>query len=535
MYNNLLRPVTCLYIIIYARLSKEEENKSKEEKSKSIRNQINICKEYIEDEIKKYPNCKFNIVAELYDDGISGTTFNRNAFNNVIKMLNNKSANMLITKDLSRFGREHINADNYIEKWFPEHNIRYVAILDGVDTYDKDNSNNDMTPIKNWMNEMYAKNTSRSIKKTFKNKMKKGEWIGGEPPLGYQIDPITKGNLILEPKGAEVVKLIYNLAKENKCLNEITDTLNRKKIPIPTIIKGNKRNLNPKFINLWSNSTVKKILQNEMYLGHIIQGKTTKLNFKSKKIIYLPKEDWIVVKNKIPPIIDEVTYNTAQLLFKSNKNKTKKSNEYLLKGLIRCAECNHSIGIQHYSNRKKNYTICNYYRKYGTKQKVCTAHRYTYEKIEELVLTNIKEKCLSCIDSTNFINILKNNDKTKQQINDLKIKIKKSNKNIKKLEKQIDIIYEDKLNEKIDIEQYNRMTQSKKNNIILEKINIINLKKSLNKLNNGDLQKDIYEKKVNDFLALKINPKLIILKLIDVIYLNENGTINIHYKIKKPT
>ena len=160
LYDNLLRQVTVLYIIIYARLSKEEKDKqTPEEQSKSIQNQIEICHEYIEEEKKEYPNCQFVIVEELYDDGVSGTTFDRDDFNKLVKLIESKKANMVITKDLSRLGRDHIETDNYIEKWFPEHNVRYVSILESVDTYDSENTSNDIAPIINWSNDQFAKTT----------------------------------------------------------------------------------------------------------------------------------------------------------------------------------------------------------------------------------------------------------------------------------------------------------------------------------------------------------------------------------------
>ena len=336
LYDNLLRQVTVLYIIIYARLSKEEKDKqTPEEQSKSIQNQIEICHEYIEEEKKEYPNCQFVIVEELYDDGVSGTTFDRDDFNKLVKLIESKKANMVITKDLSRLGRDHIETDNYIEKWFPEHNVRYVSILESVDTYDSENTSNDIAPIINWSNDQFAKTTSKKIRKEFKKMMLKGQWTGGEPPLGYQKDPNDKHHFIIEETGAEIVKRIFELALEGKTSNEISAILIKEKVPIPTLIKGYKRRLNEDLKELWSEDTIRSILQNEMYLGHMVQGKTTRLNYKSKKIIYLPKSDWIKIKHTHQPIIDKKDFDSVQLLIKSNKNKTTASYDYLLKGLIK--------------------------------------------------------------------------------------------------------------------------------------------------------------------------------------------------------
>lgn len=536
MYDNFFKEVKILLIIIYARLSKEEQGKSKEEQSQSINNQIEICKEFIEEEMQEYPDIQFKIVAELYDDGITGTTFNRDSFNKAIKMLETKQATMLITKDLSRFGREHIDADNYIERWFPEHNIRYVAILDDVDTYMPDNTNNDMTPMKNWMNEMLAKNTSRSVKRTFKTKMRNGIWTGGEPPLGLQHHPTEKGVLIIEPVGNEIVKRTFKLAKEGNNLEEISRIYTEEKVPIPTVVKGNKRNMNLDIIDVWSPETIKRILTNKMYLGYMVQGKTTTLSHKSNKIIYLDEKDWIVVPNKVPQTIDQETFDIVQGLLKTNKNKTLKSHDYLLKGLIKCKECNHAIGIQHFSDRKgaNNYTTCNYYRKYGKKKDVCTAHRQRYDELEKLVLKNIKQECLQYVDSTNFAEKLKNESESKQLQTDIKLKIDKCERTISKLNNQIDIIYNDRLEGIISEEEYLRRSESKHEAIETEKNNLERYKKDLEDVKNKNIVEPNYTKIVKEFLALKKPTKILITQLIDVIYLSEDGTIDIHYKVKNP-
>ncbi len=534
MYDNFMNQVKKLDVIIYARLSKEEEGKTEKEQSQSIQNQIEICREFIEEERQEYSDIEYRILDSLYDDGISGTTFNRNSFNKVIKILEAKKANMLITKDLSRLGREHINADNYIEKWFPERNIRYVAILDGVDTYMQDNVNNDITPIKNWMNEMYAKNTSKAIKRTFKTKRNKGLWTGGEPPLGYIVDPQQKGKIIIDTNTAEIVKKIFYLAKEGKKEKEIATILMTERIPIPTILKGNKRHLNQKLMNIWSRRTIRTILQNEMYLGHMVQGKTIKLNFKSNKKIYLPPKDWIKIKYTHEPIIDQQTFDIVQSLIKSNKNITQNSYPFLLKGMIKCAECNHTIGIQHYKNRNINYTICNYYRKYGKKQNLCTAHRQNYNELEKLVLKNIQNECLKYIDQTNFIDLLKHAHQEKYQYSEIKLKIEKCYHNMHVYTNQMDLIYEDKIKEIISEEQYLRFIQKKQECLEIEKYKLEQYQKELETIEQNIQIEPDYTKIINEFLSLKNPSKLLITELIDSIYLQEDGTIHIYYKIKNP-
>ena len=303
MYDNYFHIVDTFSIIIYTRLSKEEIGKSKEEQSKSIKNQIEICRRYIEDEEKNYPNCKFQIIAILKDDGISGTTFDRTDFKKLLQLIEEKKANMVITTDLSRLGRNHVKTDDFLEEWFPEHNVRYVSIVESVDTY-ADCVSNDIAPIINWSNEHFAKLTSKKIKGRFQLLRKEGKWTGGEPPFGYKIDKENPYHFVVDEESAEIVKRIFSLFLSNHTIFEIANILTNENVPIPTVMKGIRRNLNTELKELWKEETIKNILTNEMYLGYMIQGKTTRLNHKSKKIIYLPKEQWVRVKGTHEAIID---------------------------------------------------------------------------------------------------------------------------------------------------------------------------------------------------------------------------------------
>ena len=186
---------------------------------------------------------------------------------------------------------------------------------------------------------------------------------------------------------------------------------------------------------------LRDLLKNEMYKGTMVQCKTTTLSHKSKKIIYLPKDEWIRVTNKVPPIIEEKQFDNVQLLIGTNKNTTINSHNYILKGILKCSECHHTIGIQNYNNRKNNYTICNYYRKYGKRKEVCTAHRFIYEDLEKLVFKSIKKECLQYVNETNFAFKLKEKKQSKETQTNLKLKIDKSKREITKLNKDLDKMY----------------------------------------------------------------------------------------------
>ncbi len=527
MYDNFFRFIKEIHYIIYTRLSKEEQGKSREDQSRSIKNQITVCQNYMEEEKRTYPNCIFKEVAILKDDGVSGTTFNREDFHKLVTLIEQKQANMVITKDLSRLGRDHIQTDDYLEKWFPEHNVRYVSVMENIDTY-VDSISNEIAPIINWSNENFARQTSKKIKKTFKEYRKDGKWTGGEIPLGYRKDPHDKYHFMIDEQGKEIVERIFHLALNHNSLDKIVKILTEENVPLPSAIKKNKRKLN---INMWSTKTVKSILQNEMYLGHMVQGKTTRLNHKSKKIIYLEKANWDIVKNTHEAIIDQETFQNVQLLLKANKNKTIHSYDYLLKGLIKCKECKHSISIQSYPKRKACYTVCNYYRKYGSKKEVCTAHRFNYLELEKLVLTQIKEDCFKYLDKDKLMEILTNYQEHLPIIYDIKRNIEKSKQEIRKLDNQIKEIYNDKLEGIITKEQYQNITKSKYETLEYEKKKISRYQNQLKETEKNN-QKQNEKKIIQEVLSL--NNKLLILNLIDVIYLGQNGHIHIYYKIQKP-
>jgi DNA invertase Pin-like site-specific DNA recombinase len=532
MYDNYFHIVDTFSIIIYTRLSKEEIGKSKEEQSKSIKNQIEICRRYIEDEEKNYPNCKFQIIAILKDDGISGTTFDRTDFKKLLQLIEEKKANMVITTDLSRLGRNHVKTDDFLEEWFPEHNVRYVSIVESVDTY-ADCVSNDIAPIINWSNEHFAKLTSKKIKGRFQLLRKEGKWTGGEPPFGYKIDKENPYHFVVDEESAEIVKRIFSLFLSNHTIFEIANILTNENVPIPTVMKGIRRNLNTELKELWKEETIKNILTNEMYLGYMIQGKTTRLNHKSKKIIYLPKEQWVRVKGTHEAIIDEKTFQMAQLLFQGTKNQTKKSYDYLLKGLLKCNECGRSIGIQHFQNRKNNYTICNYYRKYGRRKNVCSAHRFLYEKIEEIILNRISEDCLKYVNYEALVKKIENRQRMGLLKKDLNQKMKACQNEIGKIQEQIDAIYEDKLNGIIDEKQYKRVSSSKLNTLQYLENKLNRFRKEKMKLENENIEKN-YLKIIENFLSLKDPSKVFISSIIHEIKIAEDGTINIYYNVCNP-
>ena len=278
---------------IYIRLSKEDD-KDKNIESESITNQRNLIMEYIK-------NNNLTLEKEYVDDGISGTTFNRPGFNELIKDIEDKKINMVITKDLSRLGRDYIKSGYYLEEYFPLKKVRYVSLLDNIDTFNN-NSNIDIAPFKSLFNDMQSKDTSKKIRSILINLKKQGLFVGNSACYGYKKDLNDKHKLVIDDYSSKVVRRIYDMYLNNVKVKDICEYLNNKKIQTP---KDYKNNTN---IHKWSNTSIYQILHNYMYTGNMTQGVQTKLSYKSNKRIFLDKSHWIIVPNTHEKIITEEEY-----------------------------------------------------------------------------------------------------------------------------------------------------------------------------------------------------------------------------------
>ena len=273
----MLRSINKVYNVgIYIRLSREDDDKVM--MSESITNQKSLLLQYVkENNLRVY---------DIYiDDGYSGTNFDRPDFNRLIRDIELGKVNMVITKDMSRLGRDYIGTGNLIEKYFPEHNIRYIAVTDNIDTF-LDSSNNDIAPFKAIMNDMYAKDISKKIKSSLRAKMKDGKFVGGRSPFGYQKDPNDKNRLVIDEEQAIVVRRIFEMCLSGLTPFKIAKELTNEHIKTPAQYYNFKwkSNYNLKY-GQWHSKTIRDILTNRMYIGDLVQNKRVKVNYKVKRII----------------------------------------------------------------------------------------------------------------------------------------------------------------------------------------------------------------------------------------------------------
>ena len=349
---------------LYIRLSKEDKNES-------IKNQKNLLIKYATDN-----NFNYSI---YIDDGYTGTNFNRPSFSKLLQDINNQKIDTVIVKDLSRLGRDYIKTGELIEHFFPIHNIRFIAITDNIDTI-TDNANIDIAPFKYILNDLYAKDLSKKIRSSRKTMQELGLWTGGCIPLGYMQSKTNKNKLVINKKEAIIIKKIYNLYLNNHSLNDIKKILNKENIPTFNKIRKNKN-------NLWTNQSIKKILTNPIYTGTLVQNKQQRLSYKYRKIIDNNIEDWIIVQNTHQPIINQQDFNKVNKTLNIKQNRYDKLENKLLDNLLYCHECKHHLGIRR--QRNKYYLCCNNYR-YNKNN--CTAHGFSYKKLENDIINIIKTK-----------------------------------------------------------------------------------------------------------------------------------------------
>ena len=495
---------------LYIRLSREDENKT--DVSESITNQKSLLLQYVkENNLRVY---------DIYiDDGYSGTTFDRPGFNRLINDIENKLVNMVITKDMSRLGRDYIKTGYYLEKYFPEHNIRYIAITDNIDTY-LDNSNNDIAPFKAIMNDYYAKDISKKIKSSLRAKQKEGKWVGSRCPYGYDKDINNKNHLVINEEQAGIVRYIFDLSLNGLTCFKIANKLTLENIKTPAQYYNfnwkNNYNIN---MGKWHPKTIKDILTNRLYTGDLVQNRRSKVNYKIKKVVYNKECDYIVVPNTHEAIIDKELFDRVQSLIPKNVGRNEKRENHLLDGLLYCGECNHRISV---SPRRKIdnrcYTVCNYYRTY-LKQKVCTMHSNNYDILEDKILELLKEYCLKYMDKKSILNRVINTNNDKQ--NNLKY-IKNLEKEISNINDNLDSIYIDRLNKNISEEQFNRVKIKLETELNIKLDKIKELKKD--KTQNNNIDRENY---IREVLELNNISRDIIVNLIDRIEIFEDKQINL--------
>lgn len=506
-------------VAIYLRLSKDDGDT---EESESISNQRAIIMDYLKEKFD-YSN-----YYEYVDDGISGATFNRPGFKKMISELKANDIDLVITKNLARFARNYIEAGEYIEKMFPDNNIRYIAILDGVDNFE-DKIANEFAPIKGVFNELFCKETSKGVKKTKRRKMAEGYYSCNVAPFGYKKDLDNPGKLIIDEWASKVVKRIFTMTLEGKTALQIADTFNKEKIMTPAeYLKI--RGLENRVKNIWTRSIVSRILTNGVYTGKCIRGKTQNISYKSKKRIYIRREERIITSNTHEPIISEEIFNK---IHDNNKfGKIKNENKGIIakfSNYMYCSNCKEKM----VKRRSRNYINIHCPYRNETIFLCSNNNLYKYEELENIIINVIRKEFNTYFKRRNLNpSLMKKYNQIK--LNEIDIKLKELNKELGMLGFKISKLYNDRLQGSITEEGYkklyNKLTDKRKE---LSEI-IENLEKEKVKLNDEDENlskiKDI--KKILKNLDKDILSETDIGELIEKIEIHDD-CMHIFYKFKE--
>lgn len=429
-------------IALYLRLSKEDGDK---DESESISSQRSINRNYaskIEDG---------EIINEYIDDGYTGTNFNRPSFKKMINDADSGFINCIIVKDLSRFGRDYIGVGEYLEKYFPINDIRFIAINDGYDTLTSGSNDEFIMPIKNIFNAQYSKDISKKVKSSFRTLQSEGKFVGAFASYGYVKSKIDKHKLEIDEPAAEIVRKIFDMYISGVGKIAIARRLNEQNIPCPSEYKkisglnytnGNRMELT----KYWTYSTIHNILKNEMYIGNMVQNKSIRktVRGKAKKN---DKENWMEVQGTHEPIIAIEKWNaTQELLKRKTRQMSFEQNVGLFAGYIFCGDCNRAMSkiTNKYSGKEHITYICGSYKRYGAQ--TCTRHAIKLEQIEELVLIKLNEQ----IKAAGEIRINKINKKEK------KADLKKYEVKLERLYNLKKSLYEDYRNGLLTKEEYIR-------------------------------------------------------------------------------
>ena len=441
---------------LYCRLSVDDGNFGG---SVSIETQKILLEQYCKDH--KITDYKF-----YCDDGCSGTNFDRPSFKKMLSDIDEGKINLVIVKDLSRFGRNYVEAGMYVQR-FTDSNIRFIAADDNYDSLV--NSDDLLFPIKNVVNEMYARDFSKKTKAAKKAKARDGQFIGSKAPFGYKIDPNDRHHLIVDEPAAQVVKRIFRLASEGVGYNKMAKIFREEKVLTP-IAYFNLNN--PDYFKSdywrkefdWHVTSIRAILNNEVYLGKLVYGKQRNKSMKSKEKVRNPKEDWIVVENCHEPIITQELWDTVHKILNAKHRPAKAGEVQMFAGLLYCSDCGHCLTYSQKQRKDGSYHgaySCWMYKTHG--KEYCASHYITFDTIYELVLIDIQRNLFQYRKNTDkFKSILsrKYQSDSQKQAEQITLEYEQKQKRCEELDKIISRLYEDNVLGRIGDERYESMSQS---------------------------------------------------------------------------
>lgn len=476
---------------LYMRLSRDDETYGD---SVSIETQRTILRQYAKDN-------GLYVIDEYIDDGWSGTNFERPNFKRMMDDVDAGKVNCIVTKDLSRFGREHVMMDYYLEFVFPEKQIRYIAVAENEDT---EKGLSDFVPFKNLFNEWFAKDTSRKVKTALRAKFAAGERTFAYAPLGYVRHPELKNTLAVDDETKWIIDKIFDLAVHGAGAAKITSLLIAERVPTAGYLNYKRYGT---FANIyadapdeksyaWTISQVKCILKDETYIGNSVHGKQTNISYKNKKRIRKPQEEWFRVENTHDGIIDREVFQQVQEQISNRRRKMKDATTQVFAGLVKCADCGWSMSFATNTQNKKPYSYfnCTNYRQYGKSANRCTAHYIRYDVLYTYVLSRLQYWIgkVHTDEEQLLRQLLKAGDKEKAAtVKKQSAELAKAEKRKAEVDKLFAKMYEDRAAEKITEYNFNMLSQKyqAEQQELIEKIDILKSALATEKQTESDAEK----------------------------------------------
>lgn len=512
-------------VAIYIRLSRDDGN----DESYSVKNQKQRLSAYLENLMIEE---EMNLVDMYVDDGYTGTDSERDNFQRMLDDIDKNEINCVIVKDLSRLSRNDWECKRYLQHLFVVKNVRFISLeLPKLDSFKNPDDVYELgVSIQSLYNENHCRETSIKVRGTFNIKRQKGEFIGAFPPYGYLKDPQDKHRFIIDTESAPIVRDIFQwFAYDGMSKNGIVKKLISLGIPCPSVYKWQQgmKYHNPAMIDenpLWSGRTVSAILQNQMYLGHMVQGKQKVKSYKVHTRINTPESEWFIVENTHEPIVSKETFDKAQDLMKRDTRTAPQSSQlYPFSGFLRCADCGRAMG------RRTSKNIVYYACQTNTNTGLCTRHSIRHDKLEKAVLEAIQKQVALIDDMSQLISEINHAPKVRTDSKRLESALKLRKQEIEKTVKLRTGLYMDWKNDDITREEYHALKKELEEKEEQQKRDIAGLEDEMRKLEQGITSSNSYFDTFLQHKNIQSISRGIVTELIDTIHVHEGGDLEINF------
>ena len=510
---------------LYLRLSRDDGDK---EESNSITGQRELLRDYI----SQRP--EFREYAVRVDDGFSGSTFERPSFQAMIEDVKAGRTDCIIVKDLSRFGRNYLDAGEYIEKIFPFLGVRFIAVNDNYDSLgDKKASDDLIIPFKNLINEAYCRDISVKIRSQLEIKRKNGQFLGSFAAFGYMKDEQNKNKLVVDQYAADIVRDIFKWKLEGVSPQDIADALNKLGVLYPMEYK---RSLGMKYTTsfktntqaTWSAATVIRILKNPIYTGVLVQGKETTPSYKVHKRVTKAESEWTVIEDSHEPIVSKIDFDSVQKVLKCDTRRSPDGKAVqLFSGMVFCGDCGASMVRKTVpaGGKKYVYYVCSAHKQ----NKSCSPHRMRDTALEEIVLDSLKQHIREVVDMSELLAITDTAPLRTAQAQKVQRQLDKKREEYEKLQKLLMSLYENLADGIIDREEYSRLKASFASRADEAEKQMDALRERLTEIQNNGTE-NAWMSEFTKMQGLTALDRAVVVALIDKIFIHSNDMVEIIYR-----